>query len=219
MRIIKYILKQLRLLVLRNQREENISNVLQNIVKKDKKKITILDFGSGKDAIISKYLINKFKNKSFNIKIDCYDFFNKKTLKSLNKKNQFINFYDVREFYKNNKKYDYCLIIDVLHHVGVDNTKYIVKILKKLKKKSKTVIIKDHFEWSFLSRILLIFMDFIGNYHNDVSIPNKYFTELQFNKMLSQNKIKIKKKILNKRYHSKIFLFLSNPNFHFLYII
>jgi hypothetical protein len=62
-------------------------------------------------------------------------------------------------------------------------------------------------------------MDFIGNYHNDVSIPNKYFTKDKLKKILKKNKIKVKKKILNKRYHSKIFLFLSNPNFHFIYII
>ena len=81
------------------------------------------------------------------------------------------------------------------------------------------MIIKDHFEWSFFSRVLLIFMDFIGNYYNDVSIPNKYFTKHQFNKILDKNNIKIKKKILDKRYHSKIFLFLSNPNFHFIYVV
>ena len=219
MKIIKYFLKKLRFLVLRNQREVNISNVLERLIKKDKKNINILDFGSGKDPIIAKYLINKFKKKSVNIKIDCYDFYNKKTLKFLNKQNQFLNFYDVREFYKNKKNYDYSLIIDVLHHVGVDNTNDINKILKNLKKKSKIVIIKDHFEWSFFSRILLIFMDFIGNYHNDVFIPNKYFTQYQFNEILSKNDITIKKKILNKRYHSKIFLFLSNPKLHFIYVV
>ena len=78
MKIIKYFLKKLRFLVLRNQREVNISNVLERLIKKDKKNINILDFGSGKDPIIAKYLINKFKKKSVNVKIDCYDFYNKK---------------------------------------------------------------------------------------------------------------------------------------------
>ena len=44
MKIIKYFLKKLRFLVLRNQREVNISNVLERLIKKDKKNINILDF-------------------------------------------------------------------------------------------------------------------------------------------------------------------------------
>ncbi len=217
--LFKNFLKLLRYYLLKEQREKNISAVLEDIIKKKQKKIiNILDFGSGKNPIIAKFLINKFKKKSIQIRIDCYDFYTKSALRSLNSKNN-LKFYNINEFYKNKKKYDFGLIIDVLHHVGIDNTKEISKIIKNLKKKSETLIIKDHFEWSILSRFSLIFMDFIGNYHNDVSIPNKYFTKDKLKKILKKNKIKVKKKILNKRYHSKIFLFLSNPNFHFIYII
>lgn len=217
--LFKNFLKLLRNYLLKEQREENISNVLEDIIKKKQKKIiNILDFGSGKNPIIAKFLINKFKKKSIKIRIDCYDFYNKTELRSLNANND-LKFYNINEFHRNKKKYDFSLIIDVLHHVGVDNSIEISKIIKNLKKKSETLIIKDHFEWSILSRFLLIFMDFIGNYHNDVSIPNKYFTKDKFNKFLKKNEIKVKKKILNKRYHSKIFLFLSNPNFHFIYIV
>ena len=217
---IKKFLKFFRYLILQDQREINIVEVLEKIIKKkNKKKIKILDFGSGKNPIIGQLLLKKLEEKYFNVEIDCYDFYNKSMLRYLKKNNNKIKFFNIDEFYKNKKKYDFDLIIDVLHHIGVDNTEKITKLIKNLKKKNNTLIIKDHFEWFYLSRLSLIFMDFIGNYHNDVSIPDKYFTKTQIDNILKKNKMKVKQKILNKRYHSKIFLFLSNPNFHFVYII
>lgn len=218
--LIKKFLKLFRQFLLKNQRERKISSILEKVISKENKKnLKILDFGSGKYPVIAKILSKELKKKSINVRFDCYDFYDNTSLKYLNKNKNNLKFYNIDQFYKNNKKYDFSLVIDVLHHVGVDNTKEILKIIKKLKKKSKILIIKDHFEWNFLSRLLLIFMDFIGNYHNDVSIPDKYFTQKKLNYFLKKNKIYVKNKILNERYHSRKFMFLSNPNFHFIYTI
>jgi hypothetical protein len=62
-------------------------------------------------------------------------------------------------------------------------------------------------------------MDFIGNYHNNVNIPKKYYSKEQFENLLKDNNLFVKKRITNVRYHSRIFFFLSNPRFHFIYII
>ena len=61
--------------------------------------------------------------------------------------------------------------------------------------------------------------NFIGNYYNDVNIPNKYYTKIQFENFLQGLNLKIQDKITNERYHPKIFMFLSNPRFHFIYLI
>lgn len=72
-----------------------------------------------------------------------------------------------------NFKADIVLVIDILHHIGVDSA---FKALKKLSKISNTLIIKDHFEYGFISRQLLRFVDFYANYSYGVTIPKKYFT-------------------------------------------
>ena len=62
-------------------------------------------------------------------------------------------------------------------------------------------------------------MDFVGNYHNNVNIPKKYYSKEQFENLLNDNNLFVKKRITNVRYHSRIFFFLSNSRFHFIYII
>ena len=47
-----------------------------------------------------------------------------------------------------NFKADIIIVIDVLHHMGIDSA---FKVLKKLSKISDTLIVKDHFEYSFFS--------------------------------------------------------------------
>ena len=71
-----------------------------------------------------------------------------------------------------NFKSDIVILVDVLHHIGVDKSHL---ILKKLSKNSKILIIKDHFEHGYFSRQLLRFIDFYANYAYGVVIPINYF--------------------------------------------
>jgi hypothetical protein len=71
-----------------------------------------------------------------------------------------------------------------------------MEILRKLKSKSKIMIIKDHFEYNFYSRQILRFMDFIGNYYLDVNVPKKYFRKEEFDRILKDLNFKIIYKIL-----------------------
>ena len=82
------------------------------------------------------------------------------------------------------KKYDFCLINDVIHHIGIEKEKFIINILNDLTRISKVVFIKDHFQQGFLSNNIIRFMDFLSNYFNDVNTPQKYYNKKTFKKLL-----------------------------------
>ncbi len=62
-------------------------------------------------------------------------------------------------------------------------------------------------------------MDFIGNYYNEVKIPKKYFTQIEFDQFILDAKLKEVKRITNERYYKKYWLFFSNPKLQFISII
>lgn len=139
------------------------------------------------------FLLEKLENYGKLAEIDCYDFYREKELATLNSNKKNINFLNLKNLKQNKKKYDFSIISDVLHHIGVNKEKLIVNILKRLKSKSKFILIKDHFETGFFSRTILRFMDFIGNYHNNVNIPKKYFCKKKIFRANQFNKTKNKK--------------------------
>ena len=217
-------LGKIRAIILKNTREKKLSKYLNEIICEyhKKKNIKILDFGSGFQPKVAFYLHNHLKNNKKNAQIDCYDFYKKIDLKNLNKikkKRGGVNFKNIKEIKKNSEKYDFAIVSDVLHHIGVERKDDLVQILKNLKLKSKYILIKDHFEFNIVSRAILIFMDFIGNYHNNVNIPKKYFREDQFSELIKASNLKIKKKITNKEYYGKKFLFFNNSKLQFICLL
>lgn len=218
--LFKFFLKKIRLIVLKNQREKNLSTAILDIIIKYKKSnnIKILDYGSGFEPKVA-YLIKAGLNKGkITSKITCLDLYKKNDLDMLNK-NSSLEFRNISYLSQKNKKYDFCIVADTLHHIGVENQIQIRKILTKLKHKSKIIIIKDHFEYNFYSRQILRFMDFIGNYYNNVNVPKKYFKKQVFDRLLKTLNLKIISKILNVKYYSNLFIFFSNPKLHFIYVI
>ncbi len=102
-------------------------------------------------------------------------------------KNSNIKFLNIKNLSNNNLiKFNFCLIVDVLHHIRLEKEKKIFNIVKKLKKKSKFLIIKDHFKYGFFSNLALIIMDFVGNYGDNVKIPKTYFSVSKFENFLSK---------------------------------
>ena len=182
--------------------------------------ITILDFGSGKKPVIIEELIkdlNLYYKKNL-FTAECYDFYNDIEIKELNKISNQIKFNHINTL-KYDKKYDFILVIDVLHHIGIENMHNVIKIFNSMKSHFKYLFIKDHFEYGFFSNKMLRIMDFIGNYYNNLSLPKKYFTQIEYDKFINKIKLKEIKRITNIRYYKKYWLFFSNPNLQFISIL
>ena len=216
----KIILKKIRLITIGNQREKALANYFFKIILNNNlsKKIKIIDYGAGYEPKVSFFLLEKLENYGKLAEIDCYDFYREKELTILNSNKKNINFLNLKNLKQNKKKYDFSIISDVLHHIGVNKEKLIVNILKRLKSKSKFILIKDHFETGFFSRTILRFMDFIGNYHNNVNIPKKYFCKKKFLELINSTKLKIKSKNHRLHIYNKIYFF-SYPELHFMYLL
>ena len=192
-------------------------------LEKLKKKgvIKILDFGSGYNPIIINKIIKKLAYKYKNTKFlaYCYDFYTEKELKIMNI-NSNIKFFNINSL-SNNKaaEFNFCLVIDVLHHIGFHNSRKIFEIIKKLKKKSKFLIIKDHFQYGFFSNLALIIMDFIGNYGDNVKIPRIYFSIKTFENFLSKMNLAELKRIDNKKYYKWYWFYFNNTKLRFISIV
>ena len=216
----KYLFKVFRKIILGEQREIKLAYELAEIIKNYNKKshIKILDYGSGFEPKIARLIKYELLNKQIKCDIHCLDLYNINDLENLNNSSN-IKFFHINHLVDSNEFYDFAIISDTLHHVGVENTEVIKGILLKIKNATEVLIIKDHFEYSIFSRWVLKFMDFIGNYYNNVNIPKKYFTKNSFDELLVELNLNINEKILDKRYYSKIFMYLSNPKLHFIYVI
>ncbi|MDC0469202.1 class I SAM-dependent methyltransferase [Candidatus Pelagibacter sp.] len=196
--------------IFRGDRLIRISKKLNQIsreysLKHKNKKIVILDYGCGSMEIAKKLQNSKHIKKI--IGTDVFNFsFKKKKLLYLS----FKNFSTIKT------KIDLIIIVDVLHHIGVDKTN---QILNNLSKISKNIIVKDHFEHGFFSRHLLRFVDFYANYAYDVNIPKKYFDQISWQRQIKKTKFKEKKIIKNFQQHDGLFNFILDKKHHFISIL
>ena len=222
-KLLKILLHKLRNLVIGDFRSKKLSAIIvEKIIKYNKKKkIKILDYGSGYQPkviyFVNESLMQLYKKK---ISIDCYDFYSKKDLKKLNnnKKNN-IAFHSINSIKKNKKKYDFCLINDVIHHIGIEKEKLIIGILNNLADVSKIVFIKDHFQQGAVSNTIIRIIDFLGNYFNDVKVPKNYYSIKTFEKFIKKTNSKIIERVIGIKLYPSFLLFMSNPKFNFIYLI
>jgi hypothetical protein len=172
------------------------------------RKLHLFDYGCGKMdftiLLIKKGLISKA------ICADNYELQNN----IANKKYQYINISKNKKIFK--KKFDVAIIIDVLHHVGISKCH---KELKKICNISKYVIIKDHFEYGYFSRQILRLGDWFGNYGTDINIPNKYFTEFKWQKLIKKLKLNQIKMINNVKQHKFLFSLILSSKHQFISVI
>ncbi len=225
MKIVKQLLKYFRLILLSEFREKQLSRYISDEIKdlhKDRESIKILDFGSGMNPVVIQRIYENIKIKYKDIKfdIDCYDFYSEKQIQDLKNRFDTFNFYNLADFDNTKKNYDFALILDVLHHVGIDhNRKKVSEIMLNVSNVANYVIIKDHFYKTMFSKYILIAMDFVGNYYNNVSIPSTYFTKQIYDNILEHNNLIEIKRLQSYYYYKRYWLFFANPNLHFISII
>ncbi len=76
--------------------------------------------------------------------------------------------------------FDLVLFCDVLHHVQHDAD----ALVAEAGRVARTVLVKDHLEYSWFSRLALWGMDFLGNWGYGVPLPRRYFTRERFVKLV-----------------------------------
>ncbi len=159
------------------------------------------------------------KKYKINVKIYCYDLYSLDNLKILNQ-NKNIIFFNIKDLNFDNIKYDFCLISDVLHHIGVNKTSELKNLINILQNKAEYILIKDHFIYGFFSHMTLITMEFLGNYFKkNVNVATRFFDKSSFNYLLKLTNSEIVEEILNIKCYQSYFLFMSNPKLHFIYLI
>ena len=196
--------------IFKGDRLRRISKKLQQIsrehsLKKKSKKIVILDYGCGSMEISKR--LQKSKHIKRIIGTDIFNFSYKK---------QKLSYLPYKNFSKKKIKVDLIIIIDVLHHIGIDKTN---QILDDLSKVSNNIVVKDHFEHGFFSRHLLRFVDFYANYAYGVKIPKKYFDETSWQNQIKKTNFKEIKLIKNFQQHDGLFNFILNKKHHFVSIL
>ncbi len=190
-------------------RLKRIAKIIDELLKetyiKKSKKLKILDFGCG-----SMEISKKLKDKNYVGQIVGSDIFKHKF------KSSKMVYVDNDELFKIKEKFDVIFMVDVLHHVGIEDAH---KIIKKLFKLSNNIIIKDHFEHSFFSRHLLRFVDFYANYGYGVNVPKKYFDEVSWSKTLIKSNCKEIFHKKNFQQHDGLFNFILNKKHHFVSVV
>ena len=179
-----------------------IDELLTKTYLKKRRRLKILDFGCG-----SMEISKKLQNKNYVRQIVGSDIFKHKYMSN---KLVYIN---NEELFRKNEKFDIIFIVDVLHHVGIEDAH---KIIKKLSKLSNKIIIKDHFEHGCLSRQLLRFVDFYANYGYGVNIPKKYFIKISWKKTLIKSNCREILNYKNFQQHDGLFNFILNKKHHFV---
>ena len=113
------------------QRDDIIAKEILLLIRKNKKRnkqnikdknVKIIDIGAGPHAIVAKKILS-LSAKDEITTIDCFDFYTKDLIKKFNTQNQKIKLFNVESINKHITKYDYCLFVDVLHHIGIEKKK------------------------------------------------------------------------------------------------
>jgi hypothetical protein len=186
-----------------------IEKAILFVKKKLNRKLYLLDYGCGK-MDFSIFFIKKGLIKKA-IGVDNYELQNN----IVNKKCQYVNILKNKNKFKENQ-FDVALIIDVLHHIGINKCH---NELKKICSTSKYIIIKDHFEYGYFSRQVLRLGDWFGNYGTEINIPKKYFTEMKWQNLIKKLKLNQIKMIKNVNQHKSLFSLILPSKHQFISII
>jgi len=221
-KFIKHCLKILRNIFVGDYRSKLLSEIIVKMIVKYSIKnevIRIMDYGSGFQPKLIHFVYKNLK-ETYNKKviIYCFDVYSSEDLETLNH-NKDIIFNKIENIDLDKANYDFCLLSDVLHHIGVEKVLELKNLINNLQNKAKFVLIKDHYQYGYFSNYTLRVMDFLGNYFNNVKTPRTYFTKKSFKYLLQSADSTVVEEILNIKLYQSYFLFMSNPKFNFIYLI
>ncbi len=216
--MLKKFLHKFRFFLVGNLREEKLSRFFSELIIdfRPGEHVSILDYGSGFHPNVIVYTSEILNDNQIKAEINCTDFYSPEDLIKLNNLYENINFYHLDNF--EDKEFDFVIISDVLHHIGIEKINEIKNLLIKLSQLSNFILIKDHFEYGPFSRAILRFMDFIGNYKDDVSIPRVYFNEAELNLLMDEIKLTTVKELTNISLYRKIFFPFNLKKLHFIHL-
>lgn len=197
-----------------NHRVEALSKIISSSIDgrfPDAKRILCLDIGCGDMKIAE--TIQKHCPKTIWSCIDIHDL--PEHLKADARWSKY-NKYDGKNVPFPDKSMDIILLCDVLHH----DQRNAFNIMQESVRVGKVLIIKDHFEYSNYSRIMLKIMDFFGNWSYGITMPRKYFTIENFTELYHSAGLKAAGIDIGIDLYSHLFLprWLLNPDWQFIAI-
>lgn len=113
------------------------------------------------------------------------------------------------------KSMDVVLFCDVLHHAQDKAS----RLLRDAGRVGRIIIVKDHFEYSFYSRLMLRLMDIIGNWGYGVKVPESYFTTKSFKELYTSAGLTAKRVDVGLDLYPGFVRFLFRPNWQFIAIL
>lgn len=113
------------------------------------------------------------------------------------------------------KSMDVVLFCDVLHHAG-DNAP---RLLRDAGRVGRRIIVKDHFEYSFYSRLMLRLMDIMGNWGYGVKIPERYLTVQRFKEVCHSADLTVKRIDTDIDLYPKLLRFILRPEWQFIAVL
>ena len=80
-------------------------------------------------------------------------------------------------------------------------------------------LINDHFQYGFFSNLVLVMMDFVCNYGDNVKIPTKYFSIKTFNNFIAKFNLTEIKRINDKKYYKWYWFYFNSKKLQFISIL
>jgi SAM-dependent methyltransferase len=172
--------------------------------------IKLLDFGCGNMAI-SQYLVATSVVAGM-LGVDTYP---RPSLED-KKFRLYEQIHDAEHLPFSDNSFDVAICVDVLHHVGLDES---AGVLRELARVSKFVVVKDHFEFGYISRQLLRLADWYGNYAYGVNVPDRYYDQRLWRETIQVaglTEVSLKTPL---RIHSGLFGLILRPRNHFISVL
>lgn len=112
--------------------------------------------------------------------------------------------------------FDMAMTVDVLHHVGIEES---VPVLRDLARCAKYVLVKDVFEYGFISRQLLRLADWFGNYAFGVNVPTRYFDPHSWQQTVDKAGLMVVHFRVGITIHEGLFGVIQPPKHHFMTVL